>query len=300
MNGILIIDKEKGYTSRDVVNIISKKLNTRKIGHTGTLDPIATGVLVLCIGDATKVVELLTSDDKEYIAEVTLGIETNTLDITGEVINKMDKYISKEEIEKVLESYNKEYMQEVPLYSAIRVNGERLYDYAFDNVKEKVLPDELPKREVKIDNIKLISDIEYIDGLIKFSFSCKVSKGTYIRSLIRDIAHSLNTIGVMSNLRRTRQGNFKIEDAIKIDEIKDNIELTKMIDVLTKYKRVDMDSKLYFKVNNGQVLENRYNEDEILFVYNNEPIFLYKKDEKDSSKIRPWKKLSIERWLYER
>ena len=295
MHGILIIDKEKGYTSRDVVNIVSKKLNTRKIGHTGTLDPIATGVLVLCIGDATKVVELLTSDDKEYIAEVTLGIETNTLDITGEVINKIDKYISKEEIKKVLENYNKEYMQEVPLYSAIRVNGERLYDYAFDNVKEKVLPDELPKRKVKIENIKLVSDIEYIDSLIKFSFSCKVSKGTYIRSLIRDIAHSLNTIGVMSNLRRTRQGNFKIEDAIKIDELKENIKLTKMIDVLTKYKRIDMDSNLYFKVNNGQVLENRYDEDEILFVYNNEPIFLYKKDEKDSSKIRPWKKLSIER-----
>ena len=295
MNGILIIDKEKGYTSRDVVNIVSKKLKTRKIGHTGTLDPIATGVLVLCIGDATKVVELLTSDDKEYIAEVTLGIETDTLDITGEIINKESKNITKEEIEKVLESYNKEYMQEVPLYSAIRVNGERLYDYAFDNVKEKKLPEELPKREVKIENIKLVSDIEYIDDLIKFSFSCKVSKGTYIRSLIRDIAQSLNTIGVMSNLRRIRQGNFKIEDAIKIDEIKDDIELTKMIDVLTKYKRVDMDSKLYFKVNNGQVLENRYNEDEILFVYNNEPIFLYKKDEKDSSKIRPWKKLSIER-----
>jgi len=246
------------------------------------------------------VVELLTSDDKEYIAEVTLGIETNTLDITGEVINKIDKYISKEEIKKVLENYNKEYMQEVPLYSAIRVNGERLYDYAFDNVKEKVLPDELPKRKVKIENIKLVSDIEYIDSLIKFSFSCKVSKGTYIRSLIRDIAHSLNTIGVMSNLRRTRQGNFKIEDAIKIDELKENIKLTKMIDVLTKYKRIDMDSNLYFKVNNGQVLENRYDEDEILFVYNNEPIFLYKKDEKDSSKIRPWKKLSIERWYYEK
>ena len=122
MNGILVVNKEKGFTSRDVVNVISKIIGTKKVGHTGTLDPIAEGVLVVTVGKSTKLCDYLTSEDKEYIAEVTLGIETNTLDITGEVINKMDKYISKEEIEKVLESYNKEYMQEVKMIVELQKN----------------------------------------------------------------------------------------------------------------------------------------------------------------------------------
>ena len=242
MNGFIIVDKPQNYTSRDIVNIVSKKLNTRKIGHTGTLDPIATGVLVLCIGGTTNLVEIMTSDEKEYIAEITLGYETDTLDSTGKILNKNYTYKSKEEIINALKKYNTEYMQQVPLYSAVKVNGERLYDYAFNNET----PKEIPSRLVNIKKLELISDIEYTKDTIIFKIRCVVSKGTYIRSLIRDIAKELNTIGVMSSLRRTRQGNFKIGDAITISDINNgNIKVHDIMEALTKYKTYEMDENLY-------------------------------------------------------
>ncbi|NLM63337.1 MAG: tRNA pseudouridine(55) synthase TruB, partial [Mollicutes bacterium] len=201
MDGIILINKKKGVTSRDVVNIISQKLNIKKVGHTGTLDPLATGVLVICIGKATKIVELMTNEDKEYIAEVTLGIKTDTLDITGNVIEEEICFKTKEEIIEALNIMKGEYEQEVPIYSAVKIKGKKLYEYARN--KEKV---ELPKRLVNIKEINLIGDIKYVDSKVIFSFKCKVSKGTYIRSLIDDIAKKLNTIGVMSNLTRIKQG----------------------------------------------------------------------------------------------
>lgn len=288
MNGFIIVDKPQKYTSRDIVNIVSKKLNTRKIGHTGTLDPIATGVLVLCIGGTTNLVEIMTSDEKEYIAEITLGYETDTLDSTGKILNKNYTYKSKEEIINALKKYNTEYMQQVPLYSAVKVNGERLYDYAFNNEN----PKEIPFRLVNIKKLELISDIEYTKDTIIFKIRCVVSKGTYIRSLIRDIAKELNTIGVMSSLRRTRQGNFKIEDAITISDINNgNIKVHDIMEALTKYKTYEMDENLYFKVKNGSPLENIYikDDDYVLFTYNKKPIYLYKKSTEDKTIIKPWK-----------
>ena len=288
MNGFIIVDKPQNYTSRDIVNIVSKKLNTRKIGHTGTLDPIATGVLVLCIGGTTNLAEIMTSDEKEYIAEITLGYETDTLDSTGKILNKNYTYKSKEEIINALKKYNTEYMQQVPLYSAVKVNGERLYDYAFNNET----PKEIPSRLVNIKKLELISDIEYTKDTIIFKIRCVVSKGTYIRSLIRDIAKELNTIGVMSSLRRTRQGNFKIEDAITISDINNgNIKIHDIMEALTKYKTYEMDENLYFKVKNGSPLENIYikDDDYVLFTYNKKPIYLYKKSTEDKTIIKPWK-----------
>lgn len=288
MNGFIIVDKPQNYTSRDIVNIVSKKLNTRKIGHTGTLDPIATGVLVLCIGGTTNLVEIMTSDEKEYIAEITLGYETDTLDSTGKILNKNYTYKSKEEIINALKKYNTEYIQQVPLYSAVKVNGERLYDYAFNNET----PKEIPSRLVNIKKLELISDIEYTKDTIIFKIRCVVSKGTYIRSLTRDIAKELNTIGVMSSLRRTRQGNFKIEDAITISDINNgNIKVHDIMEALTKYKTYEMDENLYFKVKNGSPLENIYikDDDYVLFTYNKKPIYLYKKSTEDKTIIKPWK-----------
>ena len=179
MNGIIIIDKEKNITSRDVVNKVSKILGTKKIGHTGTLDPLATGVLVLCVGRATKLVDLITGYDKEYIAEVCLGTLTDTLDVTGNVLKEKVTKISKKEIENVLNSFMPGYEQEVPIYSAVKINGKKLYEYARNN--EDVI---LPKRYIKINSIKLISDIVYENDKTYFSFITNVSKGTYIRSLI--------------------------------------------------------------------------------------------------------------------
>lgn len=150
MNGILLINKEKDYTSRDVVNIVSKCLNTKKVGHTGTLDPIATGVLVICVGKATKLVDYLTSTYKEYEAEIILGISTDTYDITGNILKEENVKIEKKEIEKVLNNMIGTYLQEVPIYSAVKIDGKKLYEYAREN-KEI----ELPKREVDIKSDKM-------------------------------------------------------------------------------------------------------------------------------------------------
>lgn len=138
-NGILMVNKPSGITSRDVINIVGKTLNTKKVGHTGTLDPMATGVLVLCLGNALKVCELITANDKEYIAKVILGIETETLDTTSPIINTKKTNITKEEIEKVLNSFKGSYLQEVPKYSAVKINGKKLYEYAREG-KEIELP----------------------------------------------------------------------------------------------------------------------------------------------------------------
>ena len=276
MNGIIIINKPQGITSRDVVNIAIKKLGIKKIGHTGTLDPIATGVMVICIGPSTKLVDMLTSNDKEYIAEVTLGIKTDTLDITGNVIDTLDVNVTKEAIINVLNSFKGKYMQEVPIYSAVKINGKKLYEYARCN--EKIT---LPKREVEIKNIELL---DYNKN--KFTFKCLVSKGTYIRSLIRDICDKLNTLGTMSKLTRTKQGKFSIDECISIDSIsRDNIKNIK--DILD-IKKIIVDDYLKFKIINGQILDNIYNTNEVLFINNNEVLAIYKIYEKDNKKLKPY------------
>jgi len=269
MNGILIIDKPKDITSRDVVDAVVKKFNTKKVGHTGTLDPLATGVLVVCVGKATKLVNELTSTDKEYIASVTLGIKTDTLDRMGKVLFEEDVYKTKEEIINVLNSFKGKYMQEVPIYSAVKIDGKKLYEYAREGINI-----ELPKREVEIKDIELIDDIEYKNNKVIFKFKCTVSKGTYIRSLINDIATKLDTIGIMTGLRRIRQGNFKIEDSIKLENI-DNKAIKSIKDILP-YKKIKLSDDIRKKVLNGALVDNIYNEDNILFIENNEAIALYK------------------------
>ena len=217
MDGILIVDKPKGYTSRDVVNIVGKKFGTKRIGHTGTLDPNATGILVLCLGKATKLVEKITSNDKKYVATITLGIQTDTLDGEGKILRKEKAIYPKNQIIGVLNEMIGSYMQEVPIYSAVKINGKKLYEYARDG--EDV---SLPKRLVTIKDINLVGDVRYDNNKTIFNIECSVSKGTYIRSLVNDIATKLNTIGIMSELRRIKQGNFCISDAYTLDDINNN------------------------------------------------------------------------------
>ena len=203
MDGILLVDKEKGITSRDVVNQISKKLNIKKVGHAGTLDPLATGLMVIGIGKGTKILELLLNDKKEYIATVKIGIQTDTFDVTGNVVNQVKDYeLPKNKLEKTINSFCKTYMQTVPKYSAIKINGRKLYEYARNNIDI-----ELPKKEVTIYSIELLN---YKDN--EFTFKTLVSKGTYIRSLINDIGNSLNIPMTMMDLRRIKCGKFTIED----------------------------------------------------------------------------------------
>ena len=279
MDGILIIDKEKNYTSRDIVNIVGKALKTKKVGHTGTLDPLATGVLVICVGKATKLVDILTNHDKEYIADITFGIKTDTLDITGNILKEENKIIKKEDIIKVLNSYKKEYDQQVPLYSAIKINGKKLYEYARENIDI-----ELPTRRVKIYDIKLLN-YEIINNKTHIKIKCNVSKGTYIRSLIRDIGSSLNTVATMTDLRRTKLGNFNIEDSIKIEDINSS-KIHSIEEVLKDYKQVEVSGNLEFKIKNGCKIKNIYNEEYVLFKNIDGIIGLYKNE---NNILKPYK-----------
>ena len=266
MDGIILVNKDSDMTSRDVVNELTHTFHTKKIGHTGTLDPLATGVLVLCIGKALKVAEYITALEKEYIAEITLGINTDTLDITGKVLEEKEVNISENEIDKVLSSFIGEYDMEVPIYSAVKVNGKRLYEYARNNIEV-----ELPIHKVNIYSIERISNIENN----KFMIKCKVSKGTYIRSLVRDICKRLNTIGVMSKLTRTKQGKFNIEDSYTLNEIKNGeYKLIPVIDYIDLPK-IEVDESLLKKIKNGAKLENTFGYDMFCFIYNNEVIAIY-------------------------
>ena len=206
MNGILLINKEKDYTSRDIVNIISKKFNTKKVGHFGTLDPLATGLLVIGIEKYTKLQSILKDETKEYICEVLIGKSTDTYDITGNTIEEKETKLIEKDIFEVLNSFIKTYNQEVPIYSAVKVNGKKLYEYARE--KKEIL---LPKKEVTIFDIKLLNF-----NLNTFTFICKVSKGTYIRSLVNDISKELEVPMCMLNLKRTKIGQFDIKDSFTI------------------------------------------------------------------------------------
>ena len=270
-NGILIINKDKGYTSRDVVNIISKEFGTKKAGHNGTLDPLATGVLVICLNRYTKLNELLASNEKEYIAEVTLGIKTDTLDIEGNVLEEKETVVNKEDLEKTLKKYETTYEQEVPIYSAVKVNGKKLYEYARSG--EKVI---LPKKKVTIKKIELL---KFKDN--KFTFKCLVSKGTYIRSLIRDILDDLDAIGTMSNLTRTRQGIFDIKNAYSLDEVrKGNYKLLLVKDVLD-IDKVTVSDELKFKILNGNKVKGNYSDMVLFLDEDGKELAIYKKDNDD-------------------
>lgn len=269
-----------GVTSRDVVNEVSKSLNIKKVGHTGTLDPLATGVLVLCVGKATKLVDVITGMDKEYIASVKLGISTDTLDIEGKVLEKRNCYVNKEELIKVLKSFIGKYNQEVPIYSAIKINGKKLYEYARKD--EKV---SLPKREVEIKKIELL---EFTND--SYSFKVTVSKGTYIRSLIKDINNKLGIIGVMDGLKRTRQGNFKMDDAYTLEDVLNNKhKLISIKDVLKDKNCVTIDDNLFEVIKHGGIIDNVYKEKYVTFIYKDDVVAIYMVYDKDINKMKPYK-----------
>ena len=280
MDGIIVINKSKGITSREVVNKVCKLLNTKKVGHTGTLDPIATGVLVLCVGKATKLVETLTSNDKEYVATVKLGILTDTLDTDGTIIEKKCVNLDKDKLVNVLNSFIGTYNQEVPIYSAVKVNGKKLYEYA--RAKKEVT---LPKRMVEIKKIKLI---EFGNDYYKFKVT--VSKGTYIRSLIKDINDKLGIIGVMSDLVRTKQGKFSINNSYTLENMENNnYNVLTITDVLKDENCVIISNTLFEKVKNGALINNEYNTSMVTFIYNDSVIAIYKIYDKDKSKLKPYK-----------
>lgn len=211
MNGIINIYKEKGYTSHDVVAKLRGILKQKKIGHTGTLDPDAIGVLPVCLGNATKVCDLLTNKDKTYEAVLKLGIQTDTQDMTGTILEEKEVAATEEEIIQTIESFIGEYAQIPPMYSALKVNGKKLYELAREG---KVI--ERKPRQVAIHEI-VIKCIDMKNKEITFSVSC--SKGTYIRTLCHDIGEKLGCGGCMKSLIRTKVGQFEIAGSITLEQV---------------------------------------------------------------------------------
>lgn len=271
MNGVLLINKEKGITSSDVVVKLKHILNTKKVGHTGTLDPLAEGLMLVTVGKATKISNLLTEKYKEYIATFELGYQTDTYDTEGKVINKSDKLVDKDKIIEVINSYKKTYLQEVPIYSSVKVNGKKLYEYARNNIEV-----ELPKREVEIKDIEILSIEENIIKIRTF-----VSKGTYIRSLINDIGMSLETYATMTDLIRTKVDKYNLEDAYTLEDVEENNYKLLSIDEVLDYPKIELSDELYKKVSNGVKISNDYNiNDKVILKYNNHLVAIY--EEKDN------------------
>ncbi len=273
MQGILIINKPKGLTSQDVVSKTKKILNVKKAGHTGTLDPMATGVLPVLIGNYTKLSKYLIEHDKTYVAKIKLGEKRDTGDQEGKIIDTKNVKInnlSEENIKSKLEEFIGKQQQIPPMYSAIKVNGKKLYEYAREGKEVKVIT-----RQIEIYNIKLLSiDKEKLE--LEFEVSC--SKGTYIRVLCEDIAEKLETVGYMSDLTRTKVYKFNLEKALTFEELeqrKENIEndLIKMENILSELPKIILNKRKEELFLNGVMLTFEY-EDGLYNIYNATNIYL--------------------------
>ena len=265
MNGIVIVNKQKGYTSHDVVSKV-KRIVKEKVGHTGTLDPLATGVLPLLIGKGTLCSKYLINHDKKYLVSLKLGVYTDTMDLEGRVLEEKEVNLSileKENVEKILFSFIGKQEQKPPMYSAIKIAGKKLYEYARKG--EEV---EIPTREIEIYNIELIG-INKINKEIEFIVGC--SKGTYIRSLCADIAKKLGTIGFMKDLKRLQVGEFDIKNSIIVDEktTKEDIEknIISVEELFRDKQKIELDNKKLILFLNGVKLSNK-NKNDIYRIYN--------------------------------
>ncbi|MBS4539894.1 tRNA pseudouridine(55) synthase TruB [Clostridium sp. D2Q-11] len=253
MNGIINVLKPTGMSSHDAVNFIRKCLNMKKVGHTGTLDPNAVGVLPICIGKGTKVIEYIQYTKKKYRAELTLGSNTDTQDKYGEIINTSDKKVSNETIIEVINSFKGDIKQIPPMYSALKKNGKRLYELAREG---KTV--ERESRKVFIDEI----DIIHINNN-KVIFDVVCSKGTYIRTLCNDIGEKLGTYGHMSFLERFEVGSFKLDSAYTIEEIKSKSQINDFSFILPidypliNMKEIKVDKKFLKHLSNGLKISTR-------------------------------------------
>ena len=297
MNGILPLKKPAGMTSHDCVAVTRKLLMTKKVGHTGTLDPDVTGVLPLCIGRATKVAQYMTDFSKTYEAVITLGFSTTTEDASGEKVEekKVDKLPSTNEIEEALAAFRGEIEQVPPMYSAVKINGKRLYEYAF---KGEVV--DRPSRKVTIHDLELIGEVTLEEGAVSIPVRATCSKGTYIRTLAVDIGEKLGFPAHMSSLIRTASGPFKLEECLTFDEIKQMIEeetlsLFPMEYALSAMPSFTVDSALEEKLQNGAVLpqleemtENRL----VMYNRDGEAIAIYQKHPEKPGLMKPEKVFS--------
>ena len=299
IHGVIPVDKPAGMTSHDVIYKMRRVLGTKKVGHTGTLDPSVTGVLPIVIGDATKLTEILQERDKQYIATVTLGHTTDTEDATGETLETKEAAegsVTKEDVLAVIEQFKGDYNQTVPLYSSVRVNGRKLYWYAHEGIEV-----ERPSRTVKIKSLELTSDIRYEDGEISFDIDVTCSKGTYIRTLAVDIGKALGYPAHMSYLRRTGSCGFTIDQAVKLDDLRDGTikaEPIPVINVLDGILKFDIkDEDLLFQITHGQkvvksdilTMLGLTELDTILFTRGEMPLGIYKTHPEKPDQLKPFK-----------
>mgnify|MGYP004466396515 FL=1 len=275
MNGIIIVNKPKGCTSHDVVYKI-KKIFNEKVGHTGTLDPMAEGVLPILIGKGTLLSKYLINHNKKYIVNLQLGTKTDTADLEGKIIEEQQvnaKLLNKENIENILKSFIGKQEQIPPIYSAIKVNGKKLYEYARKGQEVEVKP-----RKIEIYDIKLIK-YSIQEKTIEFEVYC--GKGTYIRSLCEDLSKKFETVGYMKNLKRIQVGDFKIEDSITVADLEKNINDNQFINnkiisvekIFEEKNSIELDEKKLQLFLNGVKLTQKY-PDDIYKIYNKNSSFI--------------------------
>ena len=290
--GILNINKEKGISSAKVVSLVRRALDMKKVGHTGTLDLEASGVLPIVVGKATRVSDYMMTKDKVYETEMILGAKTDTLDAAGEIIAKSDKKVSKEEFLEAMNTFRGEVEQIPPMYSALKVNGKKLYDLAREGIEI-----ERKRRKVIIYDIKLL-DFDFPKATIRVT----CSKGTYIRTLVDDIGEKLGTYAYVDELIRTRVGDFDIKDAIKSEDIlsiekSDIIKALRPIDsALKDFDKIVLDKKYLEKLVNGQIVEVEEKVNELIRVYADDDFIGLGKNYSENGKNF----LKMEKVFYER
>jgi len=268
MDGIILVNKPSGMTSHDVVNKLRRILKTKKVGHCGTLDPDATGVLVVCVNKATKVLQFLTSESKEYIATLSLGTSTDTYDASGKIIETKEFHaLDNNEIVACFNNFIGSQEQKPPIYSAIKVNGKKLYEYA--RAGEQV---EVPTRSVTVNHLEILQ-IE--NNLIKFKVGC--SKGTYIRSLCYDLAKALGYPGHMKDLIRTKSGNFSLENCFTLEQIENGEYTTVSLEeALNSYQQLVVDDeKIIF---HGKKIKSDLNEQVVILNRQGKVLAMYGPD----------------------
>ena len=248
-NGIIVIDKDQNWTSMDVCAKLRGIFHEKRVGHAGTLDPMATGVLPVFVGRATRAVEFAGEGDKEYVAGLRLGLVTNTQDTSGETLEERPVSVTAEELETVLERFRGEIQQVPPMYSAIKINGKKLYELA-----RKGREVERPARKVTIHALTL----ESREGERDFTIRVRCSKGTYVRTLCHDIGQTLGCGGCMSSLRRTMAAGFTMEDAVKLETVQQAREAEKLLLPVDAYfagrPMVILKAELEKKVRNGMTV----------------------------------------------
>lgn len=265
MDGILLIHKEAGMTSHDVVMKVRKLLHTKKVGHCGTLDPDATGVLVLCVNKATKAIQFLTADSKEYIAVLSLGKSTDTYDASGKVVEEKE-FTGIDHVKEVLDSFIGKQSQVPPIYSAIKINGKKLYEYARENKEVDIQPRDIEIKELELLDIK--------DNEITFRVLC--SKGTYIRSLCVDIACKLGYPGHMKSLIRSQSGDFKLEECYRLEDVENgHFQLVSMDEAFAHFDRIEVDESI---VIHGKKIKSDIDHEVAVYSYEGKLLAVYGPD----------------------